>query len=381
MMPPGGTLITRIDPRSWRSGGLLPRRLLLALAGAAVFAAPGAATAVAQTTAAPTALAAEPPHKFSGLVFGDYYYFGAHHDPKWEEQQGFWLRRVYLTFDYNFTPRLTSRVRLEMNSNGKLAGGSLTPYVKDAYLRWTFHGRHQLTFGMQPTLDIDFADAYWGLRHIEKTPLDLYRWDSTRDSGVAVHGVLNDAGTFRYALQVGNDSGTGSETDASKAVRAIVRYEPKAGLVLEGAYAYQARDRNADRTLLQALAGYRGTWGRIGAQYAHQERAAPAGSTTTDLRLDVYSGFVVADLKPRTLSAFARVDRHADPCGDCAAIDYLPIDSSAPFTLVLAGLEYYLHPAVRVSPNLEWVHYGAASPPALQPKDDVVWRATVYWVW
>jgi hypothetical protein len=346
-----------------------------------VFAVLGAAAVYAQTPAAPTAPAAEPPFKFSGLIFGDYYYFGSHHDPEWEDQQGFWLRRIYVTFDYTFTPKLISRVRLEMNSNGKLDGGTLTPYVKDAYLRWTFYGRHQLTFGMQPTLDIDFVDTYWGLRHIEKTPLDLYRWDSTRELGLAVHGVLNDAGTLRYALQFGNDSGTGSETDVYKAVRALARYEAKAGLVLEGAYGYQARDRDADRTLLQALAGYRGTWGRVGAQYAHQERAAPAGSATPNLRLDVYSGFVVADLKPRTLSAFARVDRHADPCPDCAAIDYLPIDSSSPFTLVLAGVEYYIHPAVRFSPNVEWVHYGTPSPPALKPEDDVVWRATIYWVW
>ncbi|RPJ61282.1 MAG: hypothetical protein EHM24_26550, partial [Acidobacteria bacterium] len=33
-----------------------------------------------------------PPYKFSGLVFGDYYYFSDHHDSKWEAQQGVWLR-------------------------------------------------------------------------------------------------------------------------------------------------------------------------------------------------------------------------------------------------------------------------------------------------
>jgi hypothetical protein len=347
-----------------------------------VFAGPGLAVVFAQAPAPQAAPAAEPPFKFSGLVFGDFYYFGADHDPNWDEQQGAWLRRIYVTFDYTFTPKLTSRVRLEMNGNGKLAGGTLTPYVKDAYLRWTFRGRQQLTFGMQPTIDIDFVDTYWGLRHIEKTPLDLYRWDSTRDTGLSVSGPLNDAGTLRYAVQVGNDSGTGSETDTFKAVRALARYEGKAGLVLEGAYAFEARDADADRTLVQALAGYHGAWGRIGVQYAHQDRRAPAGSTAPALDLDVLSGFVVAGVKPQKLSLFARVDRHADPLSDGPNIDYLPISPDAPFTLVLAGVEYYIHPAVRVSPNVEWVRYSSPPDPSVsRPGDDVVWRVTLFWSW
>jgi len=79
-----------------------------------------------------------PPYRFSGLMFGDFYYFSQDHDSTWENQQGFWFRRLYFTFDYTFTPNVSTRFRLEANSNGKLAGGSLTPYVKDAYLRLDF---------------------------------------------------------------------------------------------------------------------------------------------------------------------------------------------------------------------------------------------------
>ena len=38
------------------------------------------------------------PGKISGYIFGDYYYFPSHHDAKFDGQNGFWFRRVYLTY-------------------------------------------------------------------------------------------------------------------------------------------------------------------------------------------------------------------------------------------------------------------------------------------
>jgi hypothetical protein len=108
----------------------------------------------------PAQPAPAPPYKVSGLVFGDYYYFAEHHDEQWESQQGFWLRRAYFTFDYTSTPRITTRFRLEVNSSGELTGGALTPYVKDAYLKWIYSGRQQVTLGIQPTLGFDFIESF-----------------------------------------------------------------------------------------------------------------------------------------------------------------------------------------------------------------------------
>jgi hypothetical protein len=95
--------------------------------------------------------------------------------------------------------------------------------------------------------------------------------------------------------------------------------------------------------------------------------------------LDLVSGFGVVDVKPQKFTLFGRVDRFSDACPDCAGIDYLPIDTQGPFTLTLAGAEFYAHPSVRFSPNVEWVSYDTPTlgPP---PKDDVVVRMTFYWV-
>lgn len=335
------------------------------------------APASAQTpTAAPAPSPAPPPppYKISGLVFGDYYAIPEQHLPAWDGQHGFWLRRVYFTYDHTLSPTLSARVRLEMNSNGKLAGGALTPYLKDAYVRWNFQGRQALTLGIQPSLTFEHVESVWGLRHIEKTPLDLYRWDSSRDTGLTLSGPVNSAGTVKYAVQYGNESGNNAETDTHKGFRTSARYEPKQGLTAEVMFGQFNRANDADRTTAQAFAGYRGVRGRAGAQYSYQKRR----SATGDIALDLISGFGVFDLKPKSLSAFARVDRMNDPCTDCAAIDYLPIAPTHPFTTTIAGVEYSLHPSVRISPNVEWVVYSddGALP---KPGNDTVARLTFYW--
>jgi hypothetical protein len=342
----------------------------------------GATPAAAQTPPPPAQpAAAEPAHHFSGLVFGDYYGFAQHHLPEWQGQQGFWLRRIYFTYDHRLSPQIAMRLRLEMNSNGTLEGGLLTPYVKDAYLKWSFAERHQFTLGIQPSLTFDFGESVWGLRHIEKAPLDLYRVDSSRDPGVTLAGALNEGETIKYQVQFGNDAGHESETDRSKAVRLAMRYETNPGWSLEGVFGEYFRQEDAKRTLAQVFAAYQGSKGRAGFQYSFQKRRAPVGTSDPDVNLDIYSGFGVYHLKPEKTSLFARVDRFDDPCADCGDIDYLPIATNSPFTLIIAGLEYYLHPAVRLSPNIEYVAYSAPAGQALRASNDMALRLTFYWVW
>jgi hypothetical protein len=321
----------------------------------------------------------KPAYKISGLVFGDYYAFPAHHLEKWEGQHGWWFRRAYFTYDHTFTPVLTSRLRLEMNGNGKLAGGALTPYVKDAYLRWTPMGKQAITIGMQPSLTFDFLESVWGLRHIEKTPLDLYRWDSSRDTGISLAGPINASQSLKYAVQYGNESGSNAEADELKGYRASLRYDTNPGFSLEGLFAHFNRADNADRVTAQVFAAYRGARGRAGAQYSFQRRRSAARSPETDTDMRVASVFGVVDLQPKKTSAFGRIDRHVDPCTDCAAVDYLPMDSSAPFTLVMAGVDHAIHPSIRFSPNVQWVSYSRPDATTQAPAADLAVRLTFYW--
>jgi len=320
-----------------------------------------------------------PPWRISGLVFGDYYGFIANHLSTFEDQHGLWIRRAYFTYDHTFSPLVTTRLRLEANSNGKLAGGAATPFIKDAYFKWTFHGRQQLTTGIQPSLTFDFIEGFWGLRHIEKTPLDLYRTDSSRDTGFTVAGPINAAATMRYAYQFGNESGNNGETDKFKAQRATFSYNKNPGFAVEGLWMHFDRANDADRETGQIFAGWRNTKGRVGFQYTLQRRE-PNNGVGSNIDLDITSFFGVYENPRRKVSFYVRVDRFADACTDCTGIDYLPIAGNAPFTFTLAGMEYFILPSVRVGPNFEYVAYRDPVAGA-KPRNDTVARFTFYWVW
>jgi hypothetical protein len=221
----------------------------------------------------------------------------------------------------------------------------------------------------------------WGLRHIEKTPLDLYRMDSSRDTGLTLAGPLNAAQTVKYALQFGNESGNNSETDRFKGYRAAARFEKNPGISVEGMVGFFNRNGDADRTTAQIFLGFRQPQWRAGLQYSFQKRKIANGAGP-DINLDVISAFAVFDVRRQKWTLFARVDRYNDACSDCSGIDYLPIDTKEPFTLTIAGLEYYVIPALRFSPNVEYVAYG--NPPAGVAKpvrNTAAVRMTFYWVW
>jgi hypothetical protein len=327
----------------------------------------------------PEAASPFPSGKITGLVFGDLYYFPAHHDPKWESQQGFWVRRVYLGYDYSFTDRMSARLRLEMNSNGTLAGGTLVPFVKDAFFAWKFKGAHTARFGLQPSLSFDSEETFWGLRHVEKTPVDLYVIDAARDLGIGVFGPIGTGG-LSYGAVFGNDAGNGGETDKYKVGRLLGLYEPPSGLRIEGLFMYGKRAGGQDRTTAKAAVGIRKTAFRANLQYVWQERKS--GTAAPDTTISLWSGFGVWEFRPKRASVFARVDSvSADQGGadvglpGADTIPYLGLSNGAPFKAYITGLDLWKG-AVHMSPNLEIFDYDGAS-----LDSDVVTRLTFFWSW
>jgi hypothetical protein len=335
-----------------------------------------------------------PSGKFSGLMFGDYYWYYERHqdeissaDPTViEGQQGLWFRRIYFTYDLSFNKSLTTRFRLEVNSNGNFTGGNLVPYVKDAYLKWTYSGEQRLTLGIHPTLTFDWLDVFWGLRHIEKTPADLYRVDSSRDFGVTVDGPTPIDG-LNYAVQFGNESGNGSETDEGKILRFEARYERNPGIAFDGFYSFGVRPQGRDRHTAQGIAGFRTNVARVGAQYLWQERKS-GRHDVPDQAINIWSGFAVWEFLPKKANLFFRVDDVTGHLGDLETglpgadgIDYWLLSTQSPFATWIIGGEWYLHPAVRVSPNLELVRYENEPDPTDFPgrRQDAMFKVTFFW--
>jgi hypothetical protein len=341
-----------------------------------------------------TATSDDPSHKFSGLMFGDYYwYFDRHQDgisisdpTPVEGQHGLWFRRIYFTYDFTYNEKLTTRFRLEANSNGEFTGGDLTPYVKDAYLKWAYTGKQALTLGIHPTITFDWLDGFWGLRHIEKTPADLYRLDSSRDFAISVDGPTPIDG-LSYAAQFGNESGNGSEIQDGKILRAEVRYERDSGLALEGFYSFGTRPDDQNRHTAQVIAGVRTAAARIGGQYLWQQRRSGLDDVSHQ-GISVWSGFGVWEFLPKKANFFLRADSVTGHLDDvetglpgAEGIDYWLLSSQSPFANWIFGGEWYVHPAVRVSPNVEMIRYSSDPDPIDNPgrRQDAQLRVTFFW--
>ncbi len=338
--------------------------------------------AMAQTSPppppAPKAEEAAPAFKLGGLVFGDYYYVAQNHRDELVDQNGFWIRRLYFTYDHTLSKSLSVRVRLEVNSKGDFKStGVNTPYLKDAWLKWTF-GAHALTVGLAPTANIDFVDGFQGYRQIEKSPIDLYRWDSSRDTGVLLQGGLGKDRRTSYSLQFGNGSGTGSETDASKAVRGELSHRFASGLVLEAYADWQDRPDDRDFSTLAALLGWQEKGWRASLQYGHQQRRE-AGGAGEDLSLDFLSAFAAVAVSPR-VSLVGRVDRNFDPIPNGETTDYMPFSGNAANVFGYAAVDVTLAKGVHLVPNVEVAVYDEATD-GTTPGDDVVPRLTLFFSW
>jgi hypothetical protein len=335
-----------------------------------------------------------PSSKISGLMFGDYYwYYDRHQDgvsstnpTAVKGQHGLWFRRLYFTYDFAYSERLRTRFRLEANSDGDFEGGDIAPYVKDAYVKWAYKGRQELTLGIHPTLTFDWLDVFWGLRHIEKTPADLYRLDSSRDFGFTLHGSPPGQG-LNYAVQFGNESGSGSETREGKILRFEGRYLHRSTVALEGFYSFGTGPSGANRQTAQGVGGFQRDTLRAGLQYLWQQRQS-ADDAGPDQTVDVWSGFVVWDVLPKKADLFVRLDSVKGHLGgietglpEADEIDYWLLSSQSPFLLSIVGGEWYLHPSVRFSPNLELVRYAHDPDPVQFPgRDrDSILRFTFFW--
>lgn len=301
--------------------------------------------------------------KLSGLMIGDYYNVIAHHDEAIEGGNGFWLRRVYFTYDNALTDRVAMRFRLEMNSPGDFKTAStLVPFVKDAYLSHAF-GRHVLMLGLIGTQMYSKLEDFWGYRAMEKTPIDLFKFGSSRDLGLSLQGALGRRGKVTYSLAFGNGSGTKAETNRGKAAYVRLNYQPARAFFVEIYADYTDTGTESSASNLQAFAGIKGAWGRGGLNFAlHRSRLAGADS---DIRF--VSAFAVIKAGAK-IDLVGRYDRLLDPNPNGGKIDYIPMADNAKANVVLAGLGWSPSKSFQVIPNLKYVFYdapaGGERPPA-----------------
>lgn len=308
----------------------------------------------------------------SGLVFGDAYGVVSSHDDAIEGENGFWFRRIYLTFDMEVDDDVDFRLRFEGNSPGDfISDDNIEPFVKDAYLKWKLKNK-DVYIGLSSTPTFTAFESFWGYRPVEKTPLDLQRIGSSRDTGVALKGRFNESGRFRYHVMLSNGSGVRGETSEGKKVMAALSFHPSDELFFEIYADTENRDGDTDRSTYQVSAGHSGERWRVGALYSRQHRETGTG---TDLDLDIASVFGVLEVKEK-ITLLARVDRMFDPNPDGDRIAFIPFDPTARSTLVLLGVDFAVRERLSLIPNIEVVFYDTPGG-GPDPDDDLIARITL----
>lgn len=106
----------------------------------------------------------------------------------------FQIRRFYLGYDYQFTPKFTAYALLtdEQDLDGS---GYNTMYLKYAYIKWSnIFPDNNLIIGQQATPAFSYIPygigALWGYRAVERTIADMHNNEASNDLGITLEGLI-----------------------------------------------------------------------------------------------------------------------------------------------------------------------------------------------
>ena len=323
--------------------------------------------------------------KFSGLIFGDYFYNASTRNSSNKDLNGFQFRRVYITTDYILSDNFVSRFRLDANelNDSPTEGGKIGVIVKDAWLKWKniFNGS-DFVFGISPTPAYDVSEAVWGHRYLEKTIMDFYDIVSSRDFGIDLKGKFDREGNIKYWIKIGNNSGNSVEVNKYKRFYGLLEFNPVPDVVvtLYGDYAsypqkldtYDNQLKNNSAFVGAGFLSYKqkgsftlGAEGFIKSrqnQYSPGESSALKSQNSFGISLWAYVNFT------KTVQLVGRFDTF-DPNTDV---------NKDGRNFILAGLQFNPIDKVSITPNVEITTYQASAPSGTD-KNDITPRVTFFW--
>jgi hypothetical protein len=300
--------------------------------------------------------------ELKGYMIGEYYYIIDHHTGNFKDvedgikgRSGFWFRRIYFTYNNTLSDTVKMRLRMEMASTSNLLSSStLVPFVKDAYLSWKFAGSTSLVAGIQSPPSFAQVEDIWGYRSLEKTPLDLYKWTSSRDFGISIKG----GDTALYQVMFANGSSNKSEADNGKKLYGSLGYS-SGGFFVEGMAQYEkAKLSGNDDIIAQGFAAYQGDWGRVGAQYSYRDYKD--NDKDKSYKYSLVSIFAVFKAGEK-IELIARWD---GTMGDGweeswkgSGVSYVPFADYHKFNFFIGAISWQAHKNVWIIPNVKFTTY------------------------
>lgn len=322
-----------------------------------------------------------PSGKFSGLIFGDYFYKirgdstggGSQYSSLRKDQQAFQFRRFYLFYDYTISQTFAAQFLLEANDKA-FTDGKHGVFLKTAYVEWkNILPLANLSLGLIPTPSwVHVTEKTWAYRSIEKTIADFRGLGIATDIGVGLRGKFSEAGTLSYMAMIGNGSGQKPESNKYKKYYGSLLYKPLPEIFLEGYADFEPAGSDRSTTTVKGFAAYQSENAAAGVEVVRQQ-LTQGGTAGADRVPFGFAVFVRARIPGTTdLGAFARYD-HYDPDTKVSGAGYTE-------DFFTAGLDVVPVKDLHLMPNI-WVNtYADKGASGVSPDADVVGRMTFFLV-
>ncbi|NSW44610.1 MAG: hypothetical protein HPY79_02115 [Bacteroidales bacterium] len=333
---------------------------------------------------------------FSALMFGDYFYnvqrdslatslnFASLNDAK--NINGFRYRRIYLTYDYPFDQRISTKITLESDQEANTSNGKFGFFVKDAYIKWdSSFFKSSLIVGIQSPPTYLYSEKWWAHRFLEKTINNLRKTEESKDFGLSLNGNIFTNRWF-YHVMVGNNSGNKTEIDRFKSIYSLIGYKPNNHFLFTLSYSHHFQIRtldfydtsstiqllNKDISLLNFFVGYQikdKLYFGLEAFYERFNHAFNSGSSLDNY--DSYGTCFFVNYKlNNTFSFTGRIDYYEPNHHILATHDYRI------FSLLATNVQVYK--SIIISPNIIAEFYEKQSN-GTKIKPSITPRITFYW--
>ncbi len=364
----------------------------------------------------------KPSGKLWGYSFGDYYY-KAHSDALnrggsnqytgiEKGRNAFQLRRVYLGYNYDISPKFSAELLLAAEDNvttstgatsgDLLSNNKLSFYIKLANIRWkNIWKGTDLVIGQVSTPAFPLlTESIWGYRSIERTVADIRRTPSF-DLGATLQGKFDpETGNYGYDIMIGNGTGAKPENDKFKWFYGDVWAKFLDKKLVFDLYAdYEKLNETStfhhSRNMIKGFVAYTTPAITVGVEaFTNYGKQDVVGSTavlkdTISATSNAISAYIKGRITKEKLGFFARVDSYNPDTkyDNSKYISYKGLSSNYEPNnkelFITAGLDFTPIKNVHFMPNICYNRYTAQQTNLTgtsQQDHDLVYRLTFYYV-
>lgn len=271
----------------------------------------------------------KPGGKFFGAAFTNFYTSLT----DGESASGFALNRLELGYNYNFSPKLSAKLCIDVGTLENQSSQDFSVFSRNAYLEYKDKG-WTMDFGIITANAYNLQENFWSLRYVEKSYQDLYKYSASRDLGAKI--AYKFSKNLSADLIVANGEGYKKmQRDSALRLGFGATIHPVEQLTLRAYYDFINKDETQGTMAL--FAGYQVENIAIGAEYNRMSNTSFVHGKDQS-GVSAYA-FVQATQK---LKAFGRYDQRLSKDDWNLANDG---------DLFMAGLEYAPAKGVKLAPT------------------------------